>query len=126
MPFGASLVWRERQNLQEVAVRIAKIKRLDPAGILVPVGQTLWAGRGVLDLVRSQMLIGALHITGDDRVVLEPAIVRPGIFWGRPSLGCKELGQLDKFLAQPHPRGSHPQAEHAFQMLVVRSVNFVL
>ena len=71
-----------------------------------------------------QTLVRALHVAGDDGDVLEPAIVRSRVLRGRTASGRKELRQFDEFVAEPHPCGSHSQAEHTFQVLVVGSVYF--
>src|SRR5712691_12758583 len=51
MPFRITLAFGKLQDLQPVFVRIAKVKSFDTAGILVPVRQTLWTSRGMLDFV---------------------------------------------------------------------------
>ena len=53
------------------------------------------------------------------------SLLRESTGAGRPC-GARILGQLDEFVAQPQARGAHPQPENALQMLVVRSIHFVL
>src|SRR4051794_3429832 len=54
MPAVLSLPARERDDLEEMTVRIAEVERVDAAGVRVPIGQTLRSRRRVLDAVVSQ------------------------------------------------------------------------
>src|SRR5262245_23728777 len=82
-PFRISLVGRERENFEKVPIRIAEIECVDATRVLVPVRQPLRSRRSVLDLVFPQPFIGSIHIAGDNSDVLEPAVVRSGIWRSR-------------------------------------------
>src|ERR1043165_2971806 len=58
LPLPVALTFRELQNLEPVRVGIAKVKGLDAACVLVPVGQTLWTRRSVFDLIHAQQSVG--------------------------------------------------------------------
>jgi len=75
LPLLIAFAFRELQDLEPMLVRIAEVERLDAAGVLVPVGQTLWSGRSVFDFVLSQQCVSFVHVAGNDCNVLEPAIV---------------------------------------------------
>ena len=102
-----------------MSVGVVEVERLDAAGVRVPVGQSLRTGRCVLDLVLAQPRVGVSMSRHDDRDVLEPAVVAARVDGHRPAPGGQVLGQLDRFVAQPHAHDSHAQAEHAFQALVL-------
>src|ERR1700752_2788024 len=75
LPLLITFAGRELQNLEPVLVRIAEVKSLDAAGVLVPVRQKLWTSRSMFDLVLTQQRVSFVHVAGDDRDMLEPAIV---------------------------------------------------
>src|SRR5215471_7287530 len=108
MPLGVPFVRRKRQNLKEMAVRVSKVKRLNPAGVLIPIGKTLRAGRRVPDLILAEPFVSTIHVACDDRDVLEPAIIRTAVDWRRPAARRQELGQLDELVAQTQAGDSHP------------------
>src|SRR5689334_9227712 len=57
LPFLIALAFRELQNLEPVLVWVSKIKRFDAACVLIPIRQTLWTSRGMLDFVLSQQSV---------------------------------------------------------------------
>src|SRR5947207_3081211 len=65
VPLRITLIRRERQDLKEMAVGIAKIESLNAARLLVPVGKTLRTGGCVLYFVPAQPLIRAIHVADD-------------------------------------------------------------
>src|SRR6185437_2932282 len=73
LPLLIALAFRKLQNLEPVLVRIAEVKRFDAPRILVPVRQTLWTSRSVLDFVLTQQCVRLVHVARDDRNVLKPA-----------------------------------------------------
>jgi len=78
-PARVALVGRELQDLERVAVGIAEVERLDPARLGIPVRQPLRPGGDLLDLVATEPEVGLLQVAGDDRDVLEPDVVAPGV-----------------------------------------------
>src|SRR6185437_14402934 len=75
LPLRITFAGRELKNLEPMLVRIAKVKRLDAAGIFVPIGQSLWTSRSVFDFVRAQHCVSFVHVTRDDCNMLKPSIV---------------------------------------------------
>src|SRR5262245_31234935 len=118
LPLWIAFTRWELQDLQMVTIRIFEVKSLNAPSIGVPVWQPLRTGGGMLDLVLAQPLVGTIHVADDERDVLKPAIVTTRIHRDRPAPRGEEFGQLDEFLAEPHPYHPHPQAEHALKLLV--------
>ena len=114
MPFLRTFAWGELENLQWMLVGILKVKRPDPAGILVPIGQPLRGGRSVFDFILPQPLVGLIHIADDDGDVLEPEVVAAGINRHGAALGSKVLDQLDALVSQFQPYHPHAQTKHTF------------
>src|SRR5271165_1222057 len=75
VPLGRSLVLGKFQNLHGMLVGILEIERLDARGVFIPIGQSLWSGRSVLDAIFTQHPIGPVHVADDDGNVLKPKIV---------------------------------------------------
>src|SRR5215510_9999450 len=75
LPLLIALAFRKLQYFEPVLIGIAKVKRLDAARVFVPVRQALWTSRSVFDFILSQQCISFVHVTGDDRDMLKPAIV---------------------------------------------------
>src|ERR1041385_9253431 len=75
VPFGQAFLWGEPQNLQNMVIRIAKVKRFDATRILVPGWQGLRAAAGEVDLVLAKPGIRGIHVAYDDGDVLDPAIL---------------------------------------------------
>src|SRR5262249_50816378 len=104
MPFWRAFVRRKLQNLERVTVRVFEVERSDSGRRLDRLGKRLWTCRRVLNLVLSQPIVGAIHISGDDRDVLKPAIVASRIDWYGSTLRCEVFGELDEFIAELHSR----------------------
>ena len=103
--FASPLPGGKCRDLEEVPIGIAEVEGADPAGVRVPVGQPLRAGRRVLDAVLAAARAYAfVHVADDDRDVLEDAIVGPHVGRHRPALRRQELGQLDR-LRRPGAAG---------------------
>src|SRR5215510_13683960 len=54
LPLLSTLAFRELENFEPVLVRIAKVKSLDAARVLVPIRQTLWTSGSMFDFVLTQ------------------------------------------------------------------------
>src|SRR5271166_6176708 len=104
MPFRAAFILWKGEHFEEMAVRVAKVERLDSGGVFIPVRKPLRSGRSVLNLVLSKPRICSVHVAGDNGDMLEPAIIGP-CFGGRwPTPGSQEFRQFDEFIAQAHSR----------------------
>src|SRR5215467_14587787 len=77
MPLGIALPLRKPKDFDGMLVRILEIESPDAACVLVPIRETLWRGRSVLDLVLTENCIGAIHVADDDGDVLKPEVVAP-------------------------------------------------
>src|SRR5437016_1923737 len=106
MPLGIALAGGEGQNFQRMAVRVAKIKCADAAGVLVPIGQSLRAWRSVLYFVPAQPSVRAVHIPDDQRYVLKPAIVAARIGRRGTAFRRQVLGKLDELIAETQSGGA--------------------
>src|SRR2546425_11528068 len=93
VPLRLAFPLRKLQNLQRVTVWVFEVEGLDAAGVGVPVRQALGTGGSVLDLVLAQPLIGAVHVTNDNRNMLKPAIIAARVHWDRSALGRQIFGQ---------------------------------
>src|SRR5215472_3093584 len=91
VPLGITLPLGKPKDFNGMFVRILEIESPDAACVLVPIRETLWRGRSVLDLVLMENRIGAVHIADDDRNVLKPEVVALRIHGNGPSAGTKEL-----------------------------------
>src|SRR5262249_7712611 len=54
MPFRIALSRREMQNLEGVPVGVFEVERFDSSGRRIPIGETLWLWRRVLDTMLPQ------------------------------------------------------------------------
>ncbi len=124
LPLRVALVCGKLQDLQPVFVRIAKVECLDAACVFVPIGKTLRASGSVFDLILAQQRVRFIHIAGDDRDVLEPAIVTARINRHWTALRRQILSQFDKFLAQLHAHHAHAQSKHSLQSLIIFARDF--
>src|SRR6185369_4483947 len=75
LPLLIALALGELQNLEPVFVWIAKVECLDAAGVLVPIGQTLWTTRRMFDFVLTQQRVSLVHVARNDGDMLKPTIV---------------------------------------------------
>src|SRR6266404_1815115 len=112
VPLRIALVRREPQNFEVVTIRVTEVEGKDASGTFVPVGNSLRTGRGKLDVVLAQTLVGLVHITNDDRDMLKPMIVAARVDGNRAALGSQILNQLNMFVAQLHPDHAGPRPEH--------------
>src|SRR5262245_42518812 len=62
LPFWIALTFRKLEDFEKVPIGISEIEGLDPTCILVPIGQALWPGRGMLHLVLPESSIGFVHV----------------------------------------------------------------
>ncbi len=76
MPARFAFVSRERNQLEEMAVRVAEVERADLSGIEIPIGQGLHAGGNDLRVVTLKLRISGIDIGNDDGDVLKRLVVR--------------------------------------------------
>src|SRR5690348_3939094 len=126
MPLGVAFAVREMQHFERMAVGIAKIESFNAAGVLVPVGEPLRSGRCMFDLVLAQPSIGAVHVTYDDRDVLESAVVAVRFDGRRAPSRSQVLCELDILRAEAQASRPDMEAEYIFKVLVGRAVGFLL
>ncbi len=83
-----------------MAIGIFEIESTNSGGGFIACGDCLRSGRSVTHFVSAQSLIGFVHITHDNRDVLEGVIVAAPIGGNRSSLGRKILRQLDRLFSE--------------------------
>src|SRR5262245_6674158 len=105
-------------------IRVFKVERHDAAGVLVPIRQCLRARGCMLDFVRSQPPISAIHVRNNDGDMLKPSIIASGIHWHRPALRREIFRELDGFLSELHPNDSSTKAKETLQSFVIRTGYF--
>ena len=121
VPLRVALAWRELQDLEVIAVRVAEVEGLDAAGVRVPVRQALRAARGVLDLEACAACAYASSMSLTMmRDVLKPSIVAARVDGVRPAARREELHQLDVLVAELQAHDAQAHAEYAEQVLVRR------
>src|SRR5262249_28333037 len=118
VPLRISFDFREPQDLERVAVRVLKVERSDPARVHVPIWEALWRRRRVLDTMLSKARVCTIDVTHNDRDVLKPAIVTPGVDRNRPSTRCEVFLQLDGFPAESQPHDTHTKPEDPLEALI--------
>src|SRR5215475_2033113 len=102
LPFRVTFVRWKIDELQIVAVRILEIESLNAGCGLVPIGNPLRAGGGVLYFVGAQLLVGLVHIAHDDSDMLEPLIVAARVRGDRSASRREIFAELDQLIAQSH------------------------
>jgi hypothetical protein len=115
LPARLALAGGELQHLEEVAVGIAEVERLDAGGPDVPCRQTLRARGRMSHAVLPESRVGVFHVRGDDGDVLKPAVVAAGIHGIGPPTRRQVLRELDALAAQSQSGDACAGPEQAVQ-----------
>ena len=107
MPFGIAFSGWKVEYLKIVLIGIPEVKRPNTGCSLIPIGNPLGTGGGMLNLVIPQPSVSTVHITHDNGDMLKPAVVTARIPGYGATFGGQIFGQLDNFAPQLDTHDAH-------------------
>jgi hypothetical protein len=81
--------------------------------------ESLRARGSMLHVLFAKDLVCVVHISHDNRYVLEPAVIGAGISRHGTALWCEEFLEFNRLISQPQAHHAYTNAEESFEMFVV-------